>query len=138
MVQFLRTLRSRIAMGTNDKPVIAIVDDDESLRRSVRNLLLSVGFRVETFASAEAFLLSSRRDQIECLILDLRMSGMSGLELLRAQAMGRPIPTIVLTGHASEEARKRCLQAGALAFLPKPVAADVLLAAVKAGIAAGQ
>jgi FixJ family two-component response regulator len=137
MVQFLRTLWNRIAMGTNDKPVIAIVDDDESLRRSVRNLLLSVGFGVETFTSAEAFLLSSR-DQIECLILDLRMSGMSGLELLKAQATGRPIPTIVLTGHASEEARKRCLQAGAIAFLHKPVAADVLLGAVRAGIAAGQ
>jgi FixJ family two-component response regulator len=125
-------------MGTSDKPVIAIVDDDESLRRSIRNLLLSVGFRVEAFSSAEAFLLSSRRDQIECLILDLRMSGMSGLELLRAQATGRQIPTIVLTAHASEEARKRCLQAGATAFLHKPVSADVLLAAVKAGIAASQ
>jgi FixJ family two-component response regulator len=123
-------------MGMSDKQVIAIVDDDESVRRSVRNLFLSLGFRVETYASAEAFLLSARRDQIGCLILDLRMSGMSGLELLKAQAAGRRVPTVVLTGHANEEARKRCLQAGAIAFLHKPFNADALLDAVKTSMVA--
>src|SRR3989442_1784587 len=73
----------RQPMGTRDTPVISVVDDDESLRRSLGNFLRSVGFRVETFASAEDFLRSARREGTGCLLLDLQMTGMSGLDLLR-------------------------------------------------------
>src|SRR5438046_10134845 len=68
----------RQRMGTRDTRVIAVVDDDESLRRSVGNFLRSAGFRVETFASAEDFLRSARRESTGCLVLDVRMTGMSG------------------------------------------------------------
>src|SRR2546425_2892083 len=74
-------------MGESDRPVVSVVDDDESLRRSLRNLLRSVGFGVETFASAEEFLRSAQRENTGCLVLDLRMTGMSGLDLLRHLAV---------------------------------------------------
>src|SRR6266436_4493690 len=91
-------------MDERDRPVVSVVDDDESLRRSLRNLLRSVGFGVETFASAEEFLRSAERGSTGCLVLDLRMSGMSGLDLLRQLA----------------------IEAGAVAVLDKPFRSDVL------------
>ena len=85
-------------MARRDGRVIGIVDDDSSLRRSLRNLLMSVGFRVETFESAEAFLQSGDRDEIGCVVLDVRMAGMNGLDLLRhLAASGSRIPVIILT-----------------------------------------
>jgi FixJ family two-component response regulator len=122
-------------MNERGDRVIAIVDDDDSVCRSVGSLLASLNYRVKTFASAEAFLLSSRRVDTVCLVLDLHMSGMSGLELLQGQAVeGRQVPTIVLTGHAGDEARKECLRAGAIAFFKKPCDARVLCATVKAAM----
>jgi FixJ family two-component response regulator len=119
-------------MDEHNGRVISVVDDDASLRRSVRNLLTSMGFRVETFVSAEAFLESMHRDQTGCLVLDLRMEGMDGIELLRQLTVaGAPIPTVILTAHGDEEMRERALQGGAIAFLAKPFHADVLLDAVK-------
>src|SRR5438128_12131843 len=98
-------------MGEHGTQIVSIVDDDESLRRSLKNLLGSVGFRVETFASAEAFLQSHQQDT-GCLVLDLRMPGMNGFELLRhLSGMGSRIPAVVLTAHGEEEARRRTLQA---------------------------
>ena len=80
-------------MSDNERQVICVVDDDASLRRSLRNLLMSVGFRVETFQSAEEFLHSAHRQNTGCMVLDLRMAGMSGLELLRhLAATGSRIP----------------------------------------------
>jgi FixJ family two-component response regulator len=112
--------------------LVSVVDDDPSLRRSVRNLLTSMGFLVETFASAEAFLESVHRGRTGCLVLDLRMEGMDGLQLLRHLAVTDAlIPTVILTAHGDEELRDRALQAGAAAFLAKPFHADVLLDAVK-------
>ena len=112
--------------------LVSIVDDDESLRRSVRNLLTSVGFRVETFASAEAFLQSADRGNTGCVVLDLRMPGMSGLDLLMHLAAAGPgIPVIVLTAHSDDESRRRTLQAGAVAFLGKPFRGEALLGAVR-------
>ena len=88
--------------------LVSIVDDDGSLRRSVRNLLTSVGFRVETFVSAEAFLASMHRENTGCLVLDLRMPGMSGLDLLaHLAAMDSRIPAVILTAHGDDEARRR-------------------------------
>ncbi len=125
----------RQRMGTHDTPVISVVDDDESLRRSLGNFLGSVGLRVETFASAEQFLRSARRESPGCLVLDLRMAGMSGLDLLRQLAVADlRVPAIVLTAHGEEEMRRRCLAAGAVAFLDKPCHGDALLAAVQTAL----
>jgi FixJ family two-component response regulator len=111
---------------------VVIIDDDASLRRSLSNLLGSVGFHVETFMSAEAFLQSPHRERTGCLVLDLRMPGMSGLDLLRhLAATGSLVPTIVLTAHGNDEARRECLEAGALAFLEKPFRSATLLDAVR-------
>ena len=116
--------------------MIGIVDDDSSLRRSLRNLLMSVGYRVETFESAEAFLQSGDRDEIGCVVLDVRMAGMNGLELLRhLVASGSRIPVIILTAHGDDETRRQSLEAGAVAFLEKPVRSPVLLDAVRAALA---
>jgi FixJ family two-component response regulator len=118
--------------------LVSVVDDDERLRRSVSNLLTSVGFRVETFASAEEFLLSNHREQTGCLVLDLRMPGMTGLELLaRLAVIDSSIPAIILTAHYDDEARRRALQAGAAAFLEKPFRGDDLLDAVRTALGRG-
>jgi len=112
--------------------VISVVDDDESLRRSLKNFLRSVGFRVETFASAEEFLTSAQRETTGCLVLDLRMTGMSGLDLLwHLAAANVRVPAVILTAHGDEQIRQRCLGAGAVAFLDKPFRGDALLDAVQ-------
>ena len=122
-------------MDERDRPAVSVVDDDESLRRSLRNLLRSVGFGVETFASAEEFLRSAQRENTGCLVLDLRMSGMSGLDLLRQLAVeDSHIPAVILTAHSDVETRRRSLQAGAVAFLDKPFRSDALLDAVRAAL----
>jgi FixJ family two-component response regulator len=119
-------------VSEDDMRLVSIVDDDESLRRSVGNLLTSVGFRVETFASAEAFLQSAHRGNTGCMVLDLRMPGMTGLDLLmHLAAIGSRIPAIILTAHSDDEARRRALQAGAVAFLGKPFHGEALLGAVR-------
>ena len=124
--------------GEYDVRLVSIVDDDGSVRRSVRNLLTSVGFRVETFVSAEAFFDSIHRDNTGCLVLDLRMPGMSGLDLLaHLAATGSRIPTVIVTAHGDDEARRRALQAGAIAFLGKPFNGDALLDAVRSAMHGG-
>ncbi|HWN16248.1 MAG TPA: response regulator [Candidatus Dormibacteraeota bacterium] len=123
-------------MNENERRVVSIVDDDESLRRSVRNLLTSVGFHVETFESAEAFLRSAQRGQTGCVVLDLRMPGMSGWDLLgHLAATGSRIPVIILTAHGDDEARRRTLEAGAVAYLGKPFHGEALLDAVRNALA---
>jgi len=122
-------------MAKRDGRVVCIVDDDASLRRSLRNLLMSLGFRVETFASAESFLESVHPDGVGCMVLDVRMAGMSGVDLLRhLAATGSPVPAIMLTAHTDDETRRRSLEAGAVAFLEKPVRSDALLAAVRTAL----
>jgi FixJ family two-component response regulator len=131
MLTFTEGPRAAAYVAGGEPPIIAVVDDDESLRRSIRNFLRSVGFRVEVFDSAEAFLTSARHQSTACLVLDLRMSGMSGLDLLRhLEATKVHVPTIILTAHADEEIRQQCLRAGALAVLIKPVHSEALLDAV--------
>ena len=122
-------------MGKHDARVVCIVDDDASLRRSLRNLLMSVGLRVETFESAEAFLASAHQDSIGCVVLDVRMTGMTGLDLLgHLVSAGSRIPAIMLTAHGDDETRRRSLEAGAVAFLEKPVRSATLLDAVRAAL----
>ena len=126
-------------MCESDTQIVSIVDDDESLRRSLRNLLGSVGFRVETFASAEAFLQSVHQAQTGCLVLDLRMPGMNGFDLLgHLSRTGARIPAVILTAHGDEEAHQRSLQAGAVAFLTKPFNGDALLDAVRTALDQGR
>ena len=119
-------------MSESPAPVVSVVDDDASLRRSLRNLLSSVGLLVETFVSAEEFLSSAHRERTGCLVLDLRMAGMQGFDLLRHLATSATrVPVVILTAHGTEDARQQCLEAGAVAFLTKPFQANVLLDAVR-------
>jgi FixJ family two-component response regulator len=112
-------------------PLIAIVDDDDALRNSLDNLLRSAGFRAHGFASAEAFLRSDQARETACLILDVRMPGMNGLELQRQMvAANWQLPIIFITSHTDDEARARALAAGAVAFLYKPCREDDLLHAI--------
>ena len=117
-------------------PLIAIVDDDDALRTSLDNLLRSVGFRAHGFSSAEAFLRSNHVHETACLILDVRMPGMNGLELQRQMvaANWRIQGMIFITSHADDEARARALEAGAVAFLYKPCREEDLLQAIDAAL----
>jgi two-component system response regulator FixJ len=122
-------------MVERDGRVVCVVDDDASLRRSLRNLLTSVGFRVETFQSVEAFLDAGDRGSAGCIVLDLRLTGMNGLDLLRHLAdIGSRVPVIILTAHGDDEIRRRSLQAGAVAFLKKPFQSATLLDAVRTAL----
>jgi two-component system response regulator FixJ len=115
---------------SNRAGLVAVVDDDVSVLRSLRNLLASVGLRVRAFESAEAFLESSYLAETRCLLLDLRMPGMSGTELFSfLEASGHRIRVVVLTAVTDGSERERLLRQGAVAFLTKPFrSADVLRA----------
>jgi FixJ family two-component response regulator len=119
----------------SELPLIAVVDDDEAIREALQSLLRSVGLRAEMFASAEDFLQAGQRQATACLILDVRMQRMSGLELQRQLATANcPTPIIFITAHGDEETRARALRAGAVAFLDKPFSDEVLLRAVQAAL----
>src|SRR5437899_9003071 len=112
--------------------VVSIVDDDISVRRSTQRLLRSSGFQAEAFASAEEFLDSKSRAETACLILDLRMPGMNGLELQRRLSQnGHRVPIIFLSAQASEEDERSALSAGAIRFLRKPISKEALLNAIR-------
>jgi FixJ family two-component response regulator len=118
---------------------IAIVDDEESVREALQSLLKSMGFRAEGFASGEDFLQSALLPGTTCLILDVRMPGMGGLELQRQlAAQKRRIPIIFVTAHGDEDTRARALQAGAVDFLAKPFSEDALLTAVHSALEHGR
>ena len=111
--------------------LISIVDDDDSVRESLSGLIRSVGFRVMVFASAEEFLNSNHLSDTDCLILDVRMPGMNGLDLQRRLAASHmSIPVIFITAHGDEEARVRALNGGAVEYLLKPFSEDALLTAI--------
>jgi FixJ family two-component response regulator len=115
--------------------LVSIVDDDVSVRRSTRRLLHSSGLRAEAFATADEFLLSGWMTETACLLLDVRMPGLDGLELQRRlRESHRLIPIIFLSARAREEEQRRALQAGAVNFLRKPVSKEVLLRAIRAAI----
>ena len=116
-------------------PLISIVDDDDSLRNSLDNLIRSVGFRTQGFPSAEAFLSSNQARDTACLILDVWMPGMSGLELQRQMlASNWQIPIIFITSHADDDVRTRAIEAGAVDFLYKPFREENLLNAIDAAL----
>ena len=115
--------------------LISVVDDDESVREALEDLLHSAGLEVATFASAEEFLGSGHLRTAACLILDLHMPGIGGLELQQRLARdGYRIPTVILTAHGDDDARTKALGAGAVAFMPKPFDGEALLRAVEAAL----
>jgi|SRR5580658_3308540 FixJ family two-component response regulator len=114
---------------------VAIVDDDDSVRGTLQGLLRVAGFSSRAFDSAEAFLGSDHHRDTACLITDIRMPGMSGLELqARLNAEQCRIPTIFITAHGDEEMRFRALRAGAVEFLPKPFDDEVLIESVRVAL----
>ena len=117
-----------------DERVVGVVDDDESVRIAIGSLLRSLGFKVEMFGSAEDLLESPRLDDIACLIIDVRLPRMSGLDLQRQLlAAKRELPMIFISAHDDPVARRRALTAGALAFLRKPFSEKALIDAVRSG-----
>ena len=116
-------------------PLISIVDDENFLRNSLDNLLRSVGFRVQGFSSAEAFLNSDQVRDTACLILDVRMPGMSGLQLQRQiVAANWRIPIIFVTSYADGDEQAQALEAGAVDYLYKPFREEDLINAIDAAL----
>jgi len=109
-------------------PLISIIDDDDFFRNSLDNLIRSLGFRVQGYSSADAFLISDQVRDTACLILDVRMPGISGLELQRRMvAANWQIPIIFTTSYADGDSEARALKAGAVAYLYKPFREEDLL-----------
>ncbi len=115
--------------------LVAIVDDDHSMRCALQGLLKSAELPAQSFASAEEFLKSGQHHQIACLIADIRMPGMSGLELqAKLNAERCKIPIIFITAHGDEKMRLQALRAGAVEFMAKPFNDEALLESVRAAL----
>ena len=116
----------------SNKALISIVDDDESVREATRELMSALGFIAEAFASGEDFLKSGLAQGTSCLIVDMQMPGMTGLELhARLVASGRAIPTILITAYPDNRGRARALGAGITCYLTKPFSEDALLDCIR-------
>lgn len=116
-------------------PIVFVVDDDASIREALSSLIESAGMRVQTFASAQEFLRHKRPDTPACLVLDVRLPGLSGLELQRKLSPARTrIPIIFITGHGDIPMSVQAMKAGAVEFLPKPFRDDQLLEAIRQAI----
>jgi FixJ family two-component response regulator len=114
-------------------PMVAVVDDDPSMCEAMASLLMAYGFKVEHYYSAEEFLSSVHFDQTDCLVLDIRMGGMSGLELQRVlAARGHRVPIIFVTAHGNKNQEQIAMRAGATAFLRKPFSAVQMLGILSA------
>jgi len=117
------------------RPLVAIVDDDESIRDTTKDLLESAGFAAVTFASASLLLKSRRIKSISCLVADMRMPEMTGLELHQPLVgSNHAIPTILMTAHPDERVRAQARKNNVVCYLAKPFAADELLACVRCAI----
>jgi FixJ family two-component response regulator len=115
--------------------IVLVVDDDVSVREALGSLIRSAGLRVETFASAQEFLTRSRVDAPSCLVLDVRLPGLSGLDLQKRMAeVNLQIPIVFITGHGDIPTSVRAMKAGAVEFLTKPLADRVLLEAIQEAI----
>jgi FixJ family two-component response regulator len=115
--------------------MVAIVDDDESYRDAVQRMLRSAGLTACSFASAEDFLKSGLRHEVRCLIADICMPGMSGLDLqAKLNAENSPIPIIFITGQGDEEMRLHAMRSGAVTFLSKPFGRAILLESVRVAL----
>jgi FixJ family two-component response regulator len=118
--------------------MVAVVEDDASYRVALQRLLKSAGFSVQLFESAEDFLNSAQQHETGCLIADIRMPGMSGLDLqARLNTEHCPIPTIFITAHGDEKMRLQAMRGGAVKFLAKPFDGAILLEAVRVALDGG-
>jgi len=116
-------------------PMISIIDDDDMVRESTETLIQSLGYRTVAFKSAEHFLQSGRVEEISCVITDLHMPGLSGLDLQKQLlADGIPTPVIFITAYPEEQFRDRALMAGAVGFLNKPFTEECLLKCIAAAL----
>jgi FixJ family two-component response regulator len=123
-----------MAINGNNKTV-AIVDDDDAVRVALEGLLRSAGLTARAFESAEGFIESGQQHQTACLITDIRMPGMSGLELqAKLNAEGCRIPIVFITAHGDAKMRMQALRAGAVEFLAKPFDDEALLESVRAAL----
>jgi FixJ family two-component response regulator len=134
--QLLQTIRLALRQEVGvTKNLIAIVDDDESVRRTTSLLIESFGFQAVAFESAESFLNSGQFQDASCLVVDVQMPGMNGLQLQkRLAAMGCDVPIIFITAHEDKESRQRALQVGAVAFLGKPFSDEHLLQTIRSAL----
>jgi FixJ family two-component response regulator len=134
-VSLFGTICSVDMASKESRRLVVIVDDDESVRESLNGLMRAAGFPALTFASAEEFLNSGKQEHTACLIADIRMPGMSGLELQsRLNRDNLRIPIIFITAQGDEKMRMQALRAGAVEFLAKPFDDDVLLDSVRAAL----
>ena len=125
----------RYSCSVVDSPFISIVDDDESVREALWGLVRSVGFAVSTFASAEEFVNSGQLGNVDCLILDVCMPGMSGIDLQHQLVANHcEVPVIFITAHGDEDMRAQALRGGAEAVLIKPFSEEALLNAIHAAL----
>jgi FixJ family two-component response regulator len=116
-------------------PMVCVVDDDDSILRALRRLLDASGFRVETFSSAEAFLKSAQRASADCLVLDVHLGGLSGLDLQERLAQsGVRTPIVIITAHDDSPTRERARRAGAVEYLRKPFDDESLVDAIHKAI----
>ena len=121
-------------MNQHQSPLIYLVDDDDAVREALALLLKSVGLRAEGFASPQQFLAQHDRHSIGCVVLDIRMPGISGLDVLDTLAAGSDLPVIMLTGHGNVDLCRRAFKNGAEEFLQKPVDDDVFLDSVQKAV----
>ena len=122
-----------------ERPLVVIVDDDQSLRNATRDLLKAAGFSTATFEDAESFLGSASRARAAYLVADMRMPGMTGLELYQALVASRDhIPTVIITAHPEELTQSRAREAGITCYLSKPFAPEDLLECVGEALAKSQ
>jgi FixJ family two-component response regulator len=122
-------------MKAQDQPIVFVIDDDALIREGIQSLIRSIGLRVETYASANDFMIAKRPDAPACLVLDVRMPGLSGLDLQRQLGDAEiHIPIIFITGHGDIPMSVRAMKDGAMEFLTKPVRGQDLLDAIQQAI----
>jgi len=122
----------------NTRPLVSVIDDDESVRESLPHLLKGFGFAVRAFSSAEEFLASDQISQSKCLVVDINMPGMSGPDLLEElKRLGLEAPVIFITAHRDEKVRSQVLERGAIACLFKPFSGKALRAAIDSALGNG-
>ena len=121
-----------------ERKLVSVVDDDESVRESLPDLLRSYGFEVQAFASPEAFLAWPDHTSVDCLLLDVAMPGMTGPQLLQElQRRGEAVPTVFITAHSDDKALPEAIRRGAVACLIKPFAETAIVEAVNAALDSG-
>jgi FixJ family two-component response regulator len=135
IVSDYRVRQTHTMTSDRNRLVVAIVDDDQSIQRALKDLMESAGLLALCFGSAEEFLESNQCNEIACLAADIRMPGMSGLDLqAKLKAQGCRIPIIFITAHGDDQMKMQAMEAGAVDFLSKPFDDEVLLERLRAAL----